>query len=112
MNVKALLAGSMLVGGALGGLGGFVQLAGAEFTLRQGFLANFGYVAFLASWLARHQPLPVAAAATLLAALAVSGDSLQIDSGLPAASVNILIALVLLGAFGVARTVKSNGANR
>ena len=39
----------------------------------------------------------------LLAAIAVGGDSLQIDSSLPAASVNILMALVLLAVFGVAR---------
>ena len=39
-------------------------------------------------------------AATLLAAIAVGGDSLQLDSALPAASVNVLMALVLLGMFG------------
>jgi hypothetical protein len=33
-------------------------------------------------------------------ALTVAGDSLQIDSGLPSASVNILMALVLLAVFG------------
>lgn len=103
MSVRRLLAGSMLVGGALAGLGGFAQLAGAEFTLRLGFVATFGYIAFLASWLGRHRPVAVAFSATLLAALAVAGDSLQIDSRLPAASVNILMALLLLGAFGLSR---------
>ena len=39
----------------------------------------------------------------LLSAIAIGGDSLQIDSGLPAASVNILIALVLLAMFGLGR---------
>jgi general nucleoside transport system permease protein len=104
MPVGRLLAGSMLLGGALAGLGGFAQLAGTEFTLRQGFLGGYGYVAFLAAWLARHRPVPVALAAAFLAALAVAGDSLQLDSGLPAASVNVLIALVLLGAFGMRGT--------
>ena len=103
MSVGRLLAGSMLVGGGLAGLGGFAQLAGAEFTLRMGFVASFGYVAFLASWLGRHRPVAVAFSATLLAALAVAGDSLQIDSRLPAASVNVLMALLLLGAFGLSR---------
>jgi general nucleoside transport system permease protein len=101
--VRQLLITSMVTGGALAGLGGFAQLAGAEFTLRQGFLATFGYTAFLASWLGRHKPIRVLFAAVLLAALAVGGDSLQIDSKLPAASVNVLMALVLLGAFGSAR---------
>jgi ABC-type uncharacterized transport system permease subunit len=100
LRVGVLLMSSMLVGGALAGLGGFTQLAGAEYQLRPGFLLTYGYIGFLASWLARHHPIRVAFAATFLAAIAVSGDSLQLDSGLPAASVNILMALVLLGVFG------------
>ena len=37
---------------------------------------------------------------SLLAAISIGGDSLQIDSQLPAATVNILMALVLLAVFG------------
>ena len=99
-KVGSLVIGAMLVGGALAGIGGFTQLAGAEFKLRGGFLLQYGYIAFLASWLARHHPVRVAFAAAVLAALTIAGDSLQIDSGLPAASVNILMALVLLAVFG------------
>jgi simple sugar transport system permease protein len=100
LRVGVLLMSSMLVGGALAGLGGFTQLAGVEYKLRPGFLLTYGYIGFLASWLARHHPVRVALAATLLAAIAVGGDSLQLDSALPAASVNVLMALVLLGVFG------------
>jgi general nucleoside transport system permease protein len=102
-KVGALMLGAMLVGGALAGIGGFTQIAGAEFKLRPGFLLQYGYIGFLASWLARHHPVRVAIAATVLAALTIAGDSLQIDSGLPAASVNILMALVLLAVFGWTR---------
>ena len=77
-----------------------VQFAGAEFKLRPGMTLNFGYIAFLASWLARHKPVKVAGAAVLLAAIAIGGDSLQLDSGLPAAAVNVLMALVLLAVLG------------
>lgn len=107
-RVGALMLGAMLVGGALAGIGGFTQLAGAEFKLRPGFLLQYGYIGFLASWLARHHPVRVAVAATVLAALTIAGDSLQIDSGLPAASVNILMAFVLLAVFGW--TAKKKGA--
>jgi len=100
LRVGVLLLSSMLVGGALAGLGGFTQLAGVEHKLRPGFLLTYGYIGFLASWLARHHPVRVALAATVLAAIAVGGDSLQLDSALPAASVNVLMALVLLGVFG------------
>lgn len=102
-RVGLLVVGAIAVGGALAGLGGYVQLAGVEFKLRQGFLFGYGYIGFLASWLARHHPLKVAAGSVALAAIAVAGDSLQIDSGLPAAGVNILMALVLLAVFGWTR---------
>jgi simple sugar transport system permease protein len=105
-KVGSLMLGAMLVGGALAGIGGFTQLAGAEFKLRPGFLLQYGYIAFLASWLARHHPVRVAIAATVLAALTIAGDSLQLDSGLPAASVNILMALVLLAVFGWTKAKK------
>jgi ABC-type uncharacterized transport system permease subunit len=101
MRVGMLLLSAMLVGGALAGLGGFAQYAGTEFKLRPGFCATYGYLGFLASWLAGHRPIAVASSALLLSAIAIGGDSLQIDSGLPAASVNILIALVLLAVFGL-----------
>ena len=42
----------------------------------------------------------IAIAAVALSAISISGDSLQIDSQLPAATVNILMALVLLAVFG------------
>lgn len=107
MSVGMLLLSAMVVGGALAGLGGFAQYAGSEFKLRPGFCATYGYLGFLASWLAGHRPIAVAGSAILLSAIAIGGDSLQIDAGLPAASVNILIALVLLAMFGLR---KLNGA--
>ena len=100
LRVGPLLISAMFVGGALAGLAGAIQLAGVEYKLRPLFLFGFGYVGFLASWLGRHQPWRVAAAAVLLSALVIGGDSLQIDSGLPAATVNVLMAILLLAVFG------------
>ena len=100
LNVSGLIVSSMVVGGMLAGLGGFAQLAGAEFKLRAGFLVGYGYIGYLASWLSRHRPIGVVAACLLLSAIAISGDSLQLDAHLPGASVNVLMALILLGVFG------------
>ena len=103
LNVSRLILTAMLAGGFLAGLGGFCQLAGAEYKIRSGLLAGYGYVGFLASWLARHRPIGVMLACLLLSSIVIGGDSLQLDSKLPAASVNVLMALVLLGAFGFGR---------
>jgi simple sugar transport system permease protein len=100
LPVGPLLLSAMLAGGALAGLAGLLHFAGTEFKLRPGMTTNFGYVGFLASWLAMHRPLRVGLAALLLAAIAMGGDSLQIDSGLPAASLNVLMAVVLLVVLG------------
>jgi simple sugar transport system permease protein len=107
LPVAKLLLGAMLLGGALAGLGGVAHLAGAEFKLRPGFLVTYGYIGFLASWLARHNPLKVALAALALGAISITGDSLQIDSQLPAATVNVLMALVLIAVFGFASRRKA-----
>ncbi|GIG39109.1 ABC transporter permease [Cellulomonas phragmiteti] len=100
LPVVRLLLTALLIGGALAGLAGFLQLAGMEYKLRPTFGLTIGYVAFLASWLARHKPLPLLLTSFVLAAIAVSGNSLQIGSGLPAASVNILMGLLLVTVLG------------
>jgi simple sugar transport system permease protein len=96
LAVVPLLLSAMLVGGALAGLGGAVQFSGLEGQLRPGLAATFGYTGFLASWLGRHHSGKSVLAATLLAAIAVAGGSLQIGSNLPGGAVNILTAVLLL----------------
>ncbi len=100
LPVGWLIASAMLTGGAIAGLGGMIELAGIEGRVRPDMLVGFGYIGFLASWLVRHHPGRVVAGALLLATIAVGGNSLQLDAGLPAASVNILMALVLLAVLG------------
>jgi ABC-type uncharacterized transport system permease subunit len=100
LPVGRLLLSALIVGGALAGLAGMVHFAGSEYKLRTGMTAGFGYTAFLASWLGRHHPLKVVYAAALLAFLAIGGTSLQLDANLPAATVNVLMALVLLAVLG------------
>ena len=100
---------ALIVGGLLAGLAGAIQFTGIEYKLRAGFGLQIGYLGFLASWLARHRPLPVLLASFVLAALAIAGDSLQLDAQLPAASVNILTALSLAAVLGWT-TVKARRA--
>ena len=100
MPVARLILGAMLLGGALAGLAGMVHFAGVEYKLRPGLTTNIGYIGFLASWLARHRPVPVLIASLTFAAITVAGDSMQIDSGLPSATVNILTGLVLVAVLG------------
>jgi ABC-type uncharacterized transport system permease subunit len=107
MPVAKLLLSALLVGGALAGLAGMIHFAGVEYKLRPGFGAQIGYTAFLASWLARHRPIPVVIACFVFAALTVAGDSLQLDAGLPAATSSILTGLILVAVLGWTTTKRS-----
>jgi len=100
LNVALLVLSALMLGGALAGLAGMIHFAGVEYKLRPGFGTQLGYTSFLACWLVRHQPFPILVAAFVFAALAVAGDSLQLDSGLPAASINVLTALILIAVLG------------
>jgi simple sugar transport system permease protein len=92
---------ALLVGGALAGLAGMVEVTGVEGVLRSGIAVGYGYIGFLATWLVAHRPLQIVAASLVLGALSVGGDSLQIDAGLPSTSVYTLMAIVLIVALFV-----------
>lgn len=100
LNVNVLVLSALMLGGALAGLAGMIHFAGVEYKLRPGFGNQLGYTAFLACWLARHKPFPILVAAFVFAALSVAGDSLQLDSNVPAASIFILTALILMAVLG------------
>jgi general nucleoside transport system permease protein len=96
LPVKRLMVSSMIVGGSLAGLGGMLNLAGLEFQLRPDITLTFGYVAFLASWLGRHDPPKVVAAAVLFALIAVSGNGIQLTYGIDGSIVDILLGLIVM----------------
>lgn len=100
LKVSMLVLSALMIGGALAGLAGMIHFAGVEYKLRPGFGYQLGYVSFLACWLARHQPFPILLAAFVFAALSVGGDSLQLDAGVPAASIYVLTALILIAVLG------------
>jgi ABC-type uncharacterized transport system permease subunit len=96
MPVTRTLLVALLIGGALAGLAGAIELAGIETRLRTGIGFGFGYIGFLASWMVGHRPAWIVSAGLLLAGIAVYGDSLQIEHDLPAKTVYVVMAVVLL----------------
>jgi simple sugar transport system permease protein len=108
LPVKRLLISSMAVGGGLAGLGGMLYLAGTQLQLLPGGTATYGYVAFLAAFLGRHDPAKVVLAALLFAAIAVSAPGLQLSYGLDGSVVDLLLALIV--AVPLARSVQRKRA--
>ncbi|WP_426573850.1 ABC transporter permease [Aquihabitans sp. McL0605] len=100
LAVGGLSIAAMAVGGSMAGLGGMIEVAGTEGRLRPELLAGIGFVGFLASWLAKHDPLKCILSAVILGAIAVGGSGLKITAGLSGGAVNILMALVLFAVLG------------
>lgn len=94
--VSRYVIGAMVVGGALAGLAGMGQLSALQFRLNPGLSANFGYMGFVISWLAGHNPRLIVPMAFLLAVVSASGDVLQITQGLPPGIVIALSAMLML----------------
>ena len=86
---------TMFIAGGLAGLAGMGEVTAIQGRLRPGFSPDYGYVGFLISWLALHNPLGVVVMAFLLAIIALGGDTLQITQSMPFSSVNVLMSLIL-----------------
>lgn len=94
---------AMLIGGALAGLAGMVQVAGIHRHLRPDIDVQYGTMGFLASWLAGHDPVLLLGTTFLLSSIMVGGDLLQISANFPSAGIYILIGLVFFCVLGSRR---------
>ena len=86
----------MLVSGAISGLAGMIEISGVEGRIRTTTGTNYGYLGFLAAWMAWNNPIAAIFTAFVIGMLSVSGNILEISSGLPSSSTQILMAVVLL----------------
>jgi simple sugar transport system permease protein len=105
LKVNWLLVSSMLVGGALAGLGGSLHLAGvATYQLRPDMTATYGYIGFLASFLARGKPGLAIVSAFVFSAITLSGPNLESDvPQVPKTIVSVLLALVVAAPLVIAK---------
>lgn len=91
---------SMIIGGGLAGLAGVGEIMAIQGRLRPAFSPGYGYIGFLISWLAGHNPVGAVIMAFVLAVIALGGDTLQITQGVPFSTVNILMASILFVVLG------------
>ena len=91
---------AMLIGGGLAGLAGMSEVSGIQHHLRPGISNNLGFMGFLASWMANHNPIAIIGTCFLIAIIVVGGDVLQFSGNLPSAAMLILIGLVLFSVLG------------
>jgi ABC-type uncharacterized transport system permease subunit len=95
IRLNRYLIMTMIVGGAMAGLCGMIEVTAIQGRLRGGITNGYGYIGFLVAWIALQKPFGIVLVAALLGIIAVGGDMLQIGVNLPSSTVNILMALIL-----------------
>lgn len=85
----------MFIGGGMAGLAGMCEVSAIQGRLRPSLSSGYGYTGFLISWMAMGHPIGILGAAFLLAVITAGGDILQMTQSIPAAVVNILMAIIL-----------------
>lgn len=98
---------AMALGGALAGLGGALNLIGVEGQLRPDILTSFGFIAFLAAFVARSNILGSIVASFIFAALMVASNPLQLRAGLDGSAVYVLLGLACLALTAFAHKTRS-----
>jgi len=96
MSVPFVMTSVMVVCGALAGLGGAVNVLGAEYALTTGIAGSFGFDAITVALLGRAKPLGVVLSAFLFAGLRVGGQMMQARTDTPLDLILIVQALIIL----------------
>lgn len=92
----------MAVAGMLAGLAGIAEASVIQNRLQEGLAVGYGMTGFLVAWLAGQNFIRIIPISILMGGMMASADSLQLFAQLPAASANILQALlfIIVLAFG------------
>jgi simple sugar transport system permease protein len=106
--VVRYLVFAMLAGAGLAGLAGMSEVAGIQHHLRPGISNNLGFLGFLASWMAGHNPITIIGTCFLISVIVVGGDVLQFSGNLPSAAMLILIGLVIFSVIGFRRLERAS----
>jgi len=94
--VRRMIYTAVLGSGALAGLAGFAVVAGQEGRLTQAFYQGYGFSGILIAFLARNNPLAATVVALLVAALFVTGRSLQVFYQVPFSMVQLIEAIIVV----------------
>jgi general nucleoside transport system permease protein len=94
--VRKMMFSAVLLSGTLAGISGFVVVAGQEGRLTQAFYQGYGFSGILIAFLARNNPLAATVVAILVAALFVTGRSLQVFYQIPFSMVNLIQAILVI----------------
>ena len=102
MNVKRTLITTMLIGGALGGLAGALNLMGTNYQLTPGVTNNTGFNGLIIAVLAGANELGVLVLGLVYSILLSAGDAIQVVGGSADMVFAVIGVTLIFGTFGEA----------
>jgi len=90
INTGKYLTWALLIGGALAGLAGAIEVQGTYYRLYDGFSPGYGFDGIPIALLSNGNPLFMFVGSILFAALRVGSNTMQIDQGVPSEIVSVI----------------------
>lgn len=87
---------TIMLGGGLCGLAGYIQCAGVEHTLNDTMSAGMGFTAIVIAYMAKMDPIIMVVVSALFAILIQGGSFIQTSMQIPAAAADVMQGIILL----------------
>lgn len=100
MNVKKIVMRTMFISGAICGIAGMAQTAGAAYTLSEGVAGGVGFTAIAVAWLAKLNPVAILIVTVLFSMLDKGCSVMQSTYGMSSAVSGILQGIILFFVLG------------
>ena len=100
ISVGKVFTRTMFVSGALCGLAGMLQFAGADYTISEGTAGGVGFTAITVAWLAKMNPFAMLIVAVFIAMLERGANTIQTNFKIPASAADLLIGIILFFMLG------------
>ena len=100
INVGKVLRRTMFISGALCGLVGMLQFAGADYTITESTAGGVGFTAITVAWLAKMNPFGMLVVSVFIAMLERGSNTIQTNFKIPASAADLLIGIILFFMLG------------
>lgn len=100
MHVGTIVIRTMFLSGALSGLVGFIQVAGADYTLSNSTAGGVGFTAIIVAWLSKLNPLVMVFVSFAIAMMQKGANKIQTTLKIPASAADVLIGIILFFMLG------------
>ncbi len=100
MNTSWIQIRTLIISGALCGLAGYFQVAGADYTLTETTAGGVGFTAIIVAWLAKLNPFIMIPVSIFIAMLKKGSLSIQSTMKIPASAADLLTGIILFFMLG------------